>query len=371
MHKDPVPRAGATRPAAAAVTELRASVFDASRSSASTLSSRCSALRVLELRVREAAQALHEEHHRRDAGARDLGRVVQRARRQPVRRARAPRGSPRRRARSASRRRGSARCSRSAPTRPRCSPRRRTARRACCASSSIRASDAGVEMALVEQLLGRLDDRGDDARLARRRRPTCRPRRRRPRPRSRGSSSASFAAPASASRRLSIGVEPACAAWPRQVKRERSTPNVPSTTPSGRSSDSSTGPCSMCSSRYARRVLELRARVERAVELDAVLAQRVGQRDAVAVVQLPQLVLVAHRAGGGRRAEERAAEARALLVGPVDEPHRHRRLALRGDPPQHLDAGEHVQAAVEPAAVRHRVHVPADQQRPVGGARAA
>ena len=31
--------------------------------------------------------------------------------------------------------------------------------------------------------------------------------------------------------------------------QRRSTPNVPSTAPSGRSSDSSTGPCSMCSSR--------------------------------------------------------------------------------------------------------------------------
>ena len=54
--------------------------------------------------------------------------------------------------------------------------------------------------------------------------------------------------------------------------------------------------------------------------------------------QRTQLVLVAHRAGRSRRAEERAAEARALLVGPVDEPHRHRRLTLRRDPPQHLDA---------------------------------
>ena len=37
-----------------------------------------------------------------------------------------------------------------------------------------------------------------------------------------------------------------------------------------------------------------------------------------------------------------------------------RRPLLR-DPAQHLDAGEHVEAAVEPAAVRHRVHVTADQ----------
>ncbi len=39
------------------------------------------------------------------------------------------------------------------------------------------------------------------------------------------------------------------------------------------------------------------------------------------------------------------------------------RLALLGDPPQHLDAGHDVQRAVEPAAVRHRVDVPADEQR--------
>ena len=81
----------------------------------------------------------------------------------------------------------------------------------------------------------------------------------------------------------------------------------------------------------------------------------------VAVGQLAQLVLVAHRAAGGRGAEERAAEARALLVGPVDEPDRDGRRALLGDPSQHLGAGDDVEAAVEPAAVRHRVDVPADQ----------
>src|SRR2546423_537949 len=41
-------------------------------------------LRVLELRVREAAQTLDEEHHRRDACPRDLGGVVERAAREPV-----------------------------------------------------------------------------------------------------------------------------------------------------------------------------------------------------------------------------------------------------------------------------------------------
>ena len=41
-------------------------------------------------------------------------------------------------------------------------------------------------------------------------------------------------------------------------------------------------------------------------------------------------------------------------------------VALRRDPAQHLDAGNDVEAAVEPAAVRHRVDVPAEEQRAIG-----
>ncbi len=196
---------------------------------------------------------------------------------------------------------------------------------------------AGVEVAHVEQLLGGLDDRGDDPRLADDAAARAARRRRRPAAAISRISSASFAAPASASRRWSIGVEPACAAWPRQVIRWRSTPNVPSTAPSGRSDRLEHRPLLDVQLEVGGRVLELRARVERPVEVDAVLAQRVRQRDAVAVGQRAQLVLVGHRAGRGGRAEEGAAEARALLVGPVDEPHGHGRRALLRDPPQHLD----------------------------------
>ena len=98
------------------------------------------------------------------------------------------------------------------------------------------------------------------------------------------------------------------------------------------------------------------------------LGERGGQRDSVGIVPLAQLVLVCHRAGGGAGAEQRAAEAGALLVGPVDEAHGDRRLTLLGQPPQHLDSAHDVQAAVEPAAVRDGVDVPADQQRTLGGA---
>ena len=125
----------------------------------------------------------------------------------------------------------------------------------------------------------------------------------------------------------------------------------------------------MWSSRYDRRVLELPPRLERAVEVDSVLGERVRERDPVGVAPLAQLVLIAHRPGGRGGAEERAAEPGALLVGPVHEPHGQRRRPVLGDPPQHLDAGEHVEAAVEPAAVRHGVDVAAEQERALGRAR--
>ena len=98
------------------VSATRAIVLSASRSSAADRELEVLVARVLELRVREPAQALDEHHHRGNAGARDLGGVVQRARRQAVGDARRPRGTPRRRGRSAPGRRGSARCSRSAPS---------------------------------------------------------------------------------------------------------------------------------------------------------------------------------------------------------------------------------------------------------------
>jgi hypothetical protein len=90
----------------------------------------------------------------------------------------------------------------------------------------------------------------------------------------------------------------------------------------------------------------------------------VGEWDALAVDEPAQLLLVAHRARRRGGPEERATEACALLVGPVDESHGDRWRPGLGDPAQHLGAGEHVEAAVEPAAVRHGVEVAADQHGP-------
>ncbi len=43
-------------------------------------------------------------------------------------------------------------------------------------------------------------------------------------------------------------------------------------------------------------------------------------------------------------------------------------VPVRGDPAQYLDSGDDVERAVEPAAVGHRVDVPADEQGLLGGA---
>ena len=114
--------------------------------------------------------------------------------------------------------------------------------------------------------------------------------------------------------------------------------------------------------------LELRARVERAVEIHAVSGHGVGKRRTAGIHPRAQLLLVGHRAGRGGRAEERAAEACTLFVGPVDEANRQRRRPFLGEPAQHLEARDDVERAVEPAAVRHRIDVTADQQRPIRAA---
>ena len=114
------------------------------------------------------------------------------------------------------------------------------------------------------------------------------------------------------------------------------------------------------------RRVELAPRLERSVEVDPVLGERVRERDAVPVRELAELVLVGHRPGRCARAEQAAAEARALLVGPVDEAQGDRRRSVFRDAAQDLDPGDDVQRAVEPAAVRHGVDVAADEHRALG-----
>jgi hypothetical protein len=89
------------------------------------------------------------------------------------------------------------------------------------------------------------------------------------------------------------------------------------------------------------------------------VAVAIGQRAQHAEVERP------HR----RRAPEEAApEPGPLLVGPVDERHRHRRDAVGGQRAQQLEPGHHAECAVEPAALRDAVEVAAHDEHVRTGA---
>ncbi len=101
------------------------------------------------------------------------------------------------------------------------------------------------------------------------------------------------------------------------------------------------------------------------LELDAVLGDDVSEL-ATAVVDQIASSLDVERARHRPGAEQRATEAGAFLVGPVDDADRHRQLdAVTMECPQHLGTGQHSEAAVEPAAVRNRVEMAAEHD-PVG-----
>ena len=324
-------------------------------------------LGVLELRVREPTEALDEQHHGRHAGASDLGRVVERAARQPVRRAR------------------------DFPDRlvgeldqPLVEEDRldvpdplpldldvlflgKPPRGCLRVAQHLRQLD-GVEMPLVEQALGGLDDRGDDAWF-----------------RHHAAHRADGALSDPLGDLTDLQLEPGRTGERVATLVHRGRARVGRLAAKGHLVALDAERPQYDPERQVERlqnrtlldvelevgggVLELASSFEGGVEIDIEAGDCVGQRDALSVLALPQLVLVGHRGGGRRRAEQRAAEARALLVGPVDEPDGDRRRPLLGDPAQDLDAGHHVERSVEPAAVRDRVDVPADQQRPFRVAR--
>jgi hypothetical protein len=145
--------------------------------------------------------------------------------------------------------------------------------------------------------------------------------------------------------------------------RCRSTPNVPSTTPRGKVEVEQHGTLLHVELEVGGGVAELLVRLQRAVELDAAAPERVLEPHPVLVGAVA--LLVRHEgAAAGARSEQATAEASPLFVRPVHEPDGDRRPTpvFLGNPPYRLEAREEVEAAVEPAAARHAVHVPADQE---------
>jgi hypothetical protein len=105
-------------------------------------------------------------------------------------------------------------------------------------------------------------------------------------------------------------------------------------------------------------------RVRRALELDAVLGEHVADPASVRVRERGDGGGI-ERARDGRAAEQAASEARALLVGEVDQRHRPSRPASGGRT-QHLHPRHYAECAVEPASVRHGVDVRADRHGLLG-----
>src|SRR5215213_6825718 len=105
-------------------------------------------------------------------------------------------------------------------------------------------------------------------------------------------------------------------------------------------------------------LLELPPRLVDAVEVNAMLLERVWQGDAVAVFEVAHVVGF-ERACGRARAEEAAPKAGALLVGPVHETQSHG-TRLGGEGAHDFEGPNHVQGTVEPASVRDGVYVSAE-----------
>ena len=85
--------------------------------------------------------------------------------------------------------------------------------------------------------------------------------------------------------------------------------------------------------------------------------------DAVLVFEAARFVHV-QIAGAGGGTKQTFAKPRAFFIRPVHQAHGDRRLAmiLRVEAAQNFHARQHIQAAVEPAAVGHGIHVAADEQ---------
>ena len=157
---------------------------------------------------------------------------------------------------------------------------------------------------------------------------------------------------------MSIGVAPAWAARPLKTAARRSTPDRAEHDRGRLVARLEHRALLDVQLEVGARALQVRAGVVHLREVDVVAGDDVLEPLALAVLEVAHLVDV-ERARAGRGAEQAAAEARALLVGPVDEAQPDRAVAV-GVRAQDLERGEDPQRAVEPAAGGHGVDVRAD-----------
>ena len=133
--------------------------------------------------------------------------------------------------------------------------------------------------------------------------------------------SAKRAAARKESRRCVIGVEPACAAWPRKITRLRSTPTVPSTVPTGRPEALEHRPLLDVQLEVGAHVAQPRARLVRAVEVDAVRCHA-----------HPRAARRSRRAGRARRRDRASRRRRRSRTGCARSARPPRRPSRRASP---------------------------------------
>ena len=100
------------------------------------------------------------------------------------------------------------------------------------------------------------------------------------------------------------------------------------------------------------------------IDLDATAPKCVFQLHAIAIrAAAIRCDGVRSRECGG--AKQAAAKTRALFIGPIHQPDGDGRLAMElvGEAAQHFKAGQHVKAAIKPAAVGNGIEMAADDQR--------
>jgi hypothetical protein len=322
-------------------------------------------LRVLELRVRETAQALHEEHHGRDPGARDLGRVVERPAWKPVRSA----GDL---AHRLVRELDELRVEEDRLDAPDLLPLDLDVLLGGEAPARLLGfgQHAGqlrrVQVPLIEEDGAGLDDGGDDSG----------PRHAAPH-RAHGSLAGALGDLPDLERELcGCGQGVAALVHGRRagVRSLAAEGDLVPFHSEGAEDDAKGevqrlehGPLLYVELEVGGRPLELSAGVQCVVEVDSLPRERVRERIAVGIAACPELLLVGHRARCRARAEEAPAEPGAFLVRPVHEAHRQRWVALLGDAAQDLNSGDDVERAVEPPAVGDRVDVAPDQKGAVRG----
>jgi hypothetical protein len=106
------------------------------------------------------------------------------------------------------------------------------------------------------------------------------------------------------------------------------------------------------------------ASITDSINVDATVAKGILQTNSIAVYT-DTVNGDGMSTGKRRRSEETPAEARAFLIGPIDQPNREGRPAviILGETAKHLKAGKYPQAAIQPAAVRYRIKMTSQNKR--------